>query len=115
MSYITERILEKEKTVEHLFLSWREQYVFKLNHNLVQFLPTLDMERRESLKCSFTCEKLEATLCVLDPSHTKEPHQEVKAIHEKCTKDRSLWQRHNSGYLKTNTVSNSLVSKQRTN
>lgn len=64
-----------------------------------ELLPSLYMKRREGLECSLTSEKLEATLCVLDPSHAKEPHQEVKAIHEECTKHRSLWQRHHSGYL----------------
>lgn len=63
-----------------------------------EFLPSLYVERREGLERSLTCEELEAALCVLDPSHTKEPHQEVKAIHEECTKHRSLWQRHDSGY-----------------
>lgn len=62
-------------------------------------LPSLYVERREGLERSLTCEKFEAALCVLDPSHAQEPHQEVKAIHKECTKHRSLWQRHNSGYL----------------
>lgn len=56
------------------------------------------MERRECLYCSLTCEKLEATLCVLDSSHTKEPHQEVKAVHKECTKHGSLWHKHSGGY-----------------
>lgn len=46
-------------------------------------LPALHMERRKGLECSLTGEKFEATLCVLDPSHTKEPHKEVKPIHQK--------------------------------
>lgn len=57
------------------------------------------MERRERPERSLTCEKLEAALCVLDPSHTEEPHQEVEAIHKECTKHGSLWQRHEGSYL----------------
>lgn len=54
-------------------------------------LPALHVKRRKGFECSLTGEELEATLCVLDPSHTKEPHKEVKAIHQKCTEHRSLW------------------------
>ncbi len=62
-------------------------------------LPSLHVERREGPERGLTCEKLEAALRVLDPSHAEEPHQEVKAVHEERAKHRSLWQRHNSGYL----------------
>lgn len=48
-------------------------------------LPSLHMERREGLERSLAGEELEATLRVLDPSHAEEPHQEVKAVHEKRT------------------------------
>lgn len=58
-------------------------------------LPSLYMERGEGLECSLTCEKLEATLSVLDPLHAKEPHQEVEAIHKERPKQRPL-QRHQS-------------------
>lgn len=54
-------------------------------------LPALHMERRKGLERSLAGEKLEATLCVLDPSHTKEPHKEVKPIHQKRAEHRSLW------------------------
>lgn len=64
-----------------------------------ELLPSLHVERREGLEGSLTCEKLEAALCVLDPSHTKEPHQEVEAIHEDCAKHRSLWQTHHSCFV----------------
>lgn len=74
-----------------------------------EFLPSLYMEGREGLECSLTCEKLEAALSVLDPSHTKEPHQEVKAIHKECTKHRSLWQGHKSGYLKVRRTSSTTL------
>lgn len=53
-------------------------------------LPSLYMKRGEGLERSLTCEKFEAALSVLDPSHTKEPHQEVEAIHKEGTKQRSL-------------------------
>lgn len=101
MSHITKRIWQRQETVKQLFLSWREQYIIKQNQNLMecQPLPLLDVERRESFKRCLTCEKLEAALCVPDPSHTKEPNQEVKAVHKKCTKYRSLWQKQNSGYF----------------
>lgn len=62
-------------------------------------LPSLYVERGEGLERSLACEKLEATLRVLDASHAEEPHQEVKAIHEERTKHGSLRQRYNSGYL----------------
>lgn len=48
------------------------------------------MKSRKGLECSFSSEKLEATLCVPDASHTEEPHQEVKAVHQECSKHRAL-------------------------
>lgn len=63
-----------------------------------ELLPSLYVERGEGLESGLACKKLEAALRVLDASHTEEPHEEVKAIHEKCTEHRSLW-RHHSGYL----------------
>ena len=62
-------------------------------------LPSLYMQGREGLECSLPGEELEAALCVVDASHTEEPHQEVKAVHEECTKRWSLWQTPNSGYF----------------
>lgn len=55
-----------------------------------ELLPSLYMKRREGLEGSLTCEKLEATLCVLDPPHTEEPDQEVEAVHKESTYNRSL-------------------------
>lgn len=56
-----------------------------------ELLPSLYVERGEGLESGLARKKLKAALRVLDASHTEEPHEEVKAIHEKCTEHRSLW------------------------
>lgn len=63
-----------------------------------ELLPSLYMKRGEGLEGSLTCEKLEATLCVLNSPHAEEPDQEVEAVHKKCTYNRSLWKTHRCGY-----------------
>lgn len=79
-----------------------------VNRRLCDSIPSLYVERGEGLECSLACEKLEATLRVLDPSHTKEPDEEVEAVHEKRAKHRPLW-KHNSGYLITRRTQPSAV------
>lgn len=54
--------------------------------------PSLHVERREGFERGLAGEELEAALSVLDPPHAEEPHQGVKAVHEKRTEDRSLRQ-----------------------
>lgn len=56
-----------------------------------ELLPSLYVERGEGLESGLARKQLEAALRVLDASHTEEPHEEVKAIHEECTEHRSLW------------------------
>lgn len=41
------------------------------------------MQAGESFQGSLTSEELKSTLCVFNPPHTKEPHQEVESIHQK--------------------------------
>lgn len=50
------------------------------------------MKAGESFQGSLTSEELKATLCVFNPPHTKEPHQEVESIHQKRSEHRPLSQ-----------------------
>lgn len=48
------------------------------------------MQAGEGFQGSFTGEELKTTLCVFNPSHTEEPHQEVESIHQERSEHRPL-------------------------
>jgi len=50
------------------------------------------MQAGEGFQGSLTSEELKSTLCVFNPPHAKEPHQEVESIHQKCSEHRPLSQ-----------------------
>ena len=54
------------------------------------YLPSVYMHIIEDDRCGRTGEKLKTTLGVFYTSNTKEPHQEVKAVHQKRTENGTL-------------------------
>lgn len=51
-----------------------------------EYLPSLYMHIRKQDYGSIPGEEFEATLGVLDPTYTQEPHKEVEALHQDRTK-----------------------------
>ncbi len=54
--------------------------------------PAFHVQAGEGFQGSFTGEELKTTLCVFNPSHTEEPHQEVESIHQERSEQRPLSQ-----------------------